>query len=219
MNKKKAFARKLITIAMTVLLTLNTSPLSICASTMASAMASAQTGEGACATAPVASEDATPSEEGGSVPSEPSASVDFSAADGSAAAEGKPAESEAASTSVPSATTESAENEPAGTERSAETVDAASAGPSSSDAARAPETFDGNNYLTNLKLSLRAGEISRVYELKPGETVDTRKDFPNGLPRSVKYSAELNIDTMAMLEAQGKYPFVTGDKVTVRCPI
>lgn len=214
MNKKKAFARKLITIAMTVLLTLNTSPLSICASTMASA----QTGEGACATAPVASEDATPSEEGGSVPSEPSASVDFSAADGSAAAEGKPAESEAASTSVPSATTESAENEPAGTERSAETVDAASAGPSSSDAARAPETFDGNNYLTNLKLSLRAGEISRVYELKPGETVDTRKDFPNGLPRSVKYSAELNIDTMAMLEAQGKYPFVTGDKVTVRVP-
>lgn len=214
MNKKKAFARKLITIAMTVLLTLNTSPLSICASTMASA----QTGEGACATAPVASEDATPSEEGGSVPSEPSASVDFSAADGSAAAEGKPAESEAASTSAPSATTESAENEPAGTESSTATVDAASAGPSSSDAARAPETFDGNNYLTNLKLSLRAGNVSKIYELKPGETVDTRKDFPDGLPRSVKYSAELNIDTKTMLEAQGKYPFVTGDKVTVRVP-
>lgn len=217
MNKKKAFARKLITIAMTVLLTLNTSPLSICASTLASA----QTGEGACATAPVASEDAIPSEEGGSVPSEPSASVDFSAADGPAAAEGKPAESEAASTSAPSASAESAESaeyEPAGTERSTATVDAASAGPSSSEAARKPETFDGNKYLTNLKLSLRAGDVSRIYELKPGETVDTREDFPDGLPRSVKYSAELNIDTEAMLKARGKYPFVTGDKVTVRVP-
>ena len=220
MSKKKAFANKLVVIAMTVLLTLNTSPLSVWASTMASA----QTGEGACATAPVVGEDATPSEEGGSIPSESSTSVDFSAADGSAAAGGKPAESEAASTSAPSATTESAEsaesaeNEPAGTESSTATVDAASAGPSSSDAARAPETFDGNNYLTNLKLSLMAGDVSKIYELKSGDTVDTRKDFPDGLPRSVKYSAELNIDTEAMLEAQGKYPFVTGDKFTVRVP-
>ena len=220
MNKKKAFAYKLVAIAMTVLLTLNTSPLSICASTMASA----QTGEGAYATAPVASEDASPSEEGDAVSSEPSAPVDPSAADGSAAAESKPAENKAASTPAFSASMESAANEPAGTESPAATADAAAADPAATgdpslnDAARASETFDGNDYLTNLKLSLRAGDVSKTYELKPGETVDTRADFPDGLSRSVKYSAELNIDTEAMLKAQGKYPFVTGDKVTVRVP-
>ena len=84
--------------------------------------------------------------------------------------------------------------------------------------AREAETFDANDYVKNLKFSLRAGDVSKAYELKAGETVDTRADFPDGLPRSAQYSAELNIDTKAMLEAQGKYPFVVGDKVTVRVP-
>lgn len=220
MNKKKALAYKLVAIAMTVLLTLNTSPLSIWASTKASA----QTGEGAYATAPVAGEVAASSEEGSSVSSEPSASADPSTEGAPAAAESKPDASESASEPASPASTESAANEPTGTENPVATTDAAAADPaaagdsSSSDVVRAPETFDGNNYLTNLKFSLRAGDVSKTYELKPGETVDTRADFPNGLPRSVKYSAELNIDTEAMLKAQGKYPFVMGDKVTVRIP-
>ena len=219
MNRKKAFAYKLVAIAMTVLLTLNTSPLSIWASTMPSAQTEGDT----YAIAPVAGEAAASSEEGGSASPEPSTSADSSAADDSAAAENKPAEGEAASAS--SATTESATNESASAQSPAASNDPAAASDpvpaddsSPNDDARAPETFDGNNYLTNLKFSLRAGDISKTYELKAGETVDTRADFPDGLPRSVKYSAELNIDTESMLKAQGKYPFVTGDKVTVRIP-
>ena len=84
--------------------------------------------------------------------------------------------------------------------------------------AREAQVFDANSYIKNLKLTLTSGETTKSYEAASGETIDTRADFPDGLSRTASYSSTIVLDTKSMLEAQGKYPFVTGDTVTCRVP-
>ena len=83
---------------------------------------------------------------------------------------------------------------------------------------REAEVFDANGYVSKLALSLTSGDVSKDYEASGSETIDTTKDFPDGLSRSATYVATLSIDTEGMLKAQDKYPFVAGDSITCSVP-
>ena len=90
---------------------------------------------------------------------------------------------------------------------------------------RDSETFDANSNVVHLALTLESDGTKMDYEAEGGETIDTTKDFPNGLSRTASYTATIAIDTKAMLQAQksdeypnGKYPFVKGDTVTCSMP-
>ena len=83
---------------------------------------------------------------------------------------------------------------------------------------RDAETFDANAYVNKLVFQVTSGDITKTYELGPGQTADTTKDFPDGLSRSADYTANLTINTEDMLKDQGKYPFVAGDKLVCSVP-
>ena len=87
-----------------------------------------------------------------------------------------------------------------------------------SESSRDAETFNANSYISKLTLSLTSGDKTKEYETEGSGEIDTRGDFPDGISRSATYVVNLNINTEDMLKAQGKYPFVAGDKIICSVP-
>ena len=200
MKYKKDVAQRAFAFVMTLLLTLNNLPVTSLAAALTDA--GGQTDD-AAATAVVDGRDQA------ATPDAPATAT----MDASAATAAEPA----AEATAPAAKKDAKDAGAAAKKSSNAAGDAKKDAAPAADA-RDAETFDANNYVKRLTLSLRSGDVSKNYELGAGESVDTRPDFPDGLSRSAQYSASVVIDTHAMLQAQGKYPFVTGDKVTVRVP-
>ena len=203
--KKTNLARKLAVVAMTMTLALSTSPFP----TVAQALAQDAARDGG---ATVMQDDAE--DQGISAGAEADANVapandvddanETPAANEGVAESGDPAVSEAAGVNAIAATDNA--------DPSADDVVA----PASSE--RQAETFDANAYVSKLRLALSSDGVTKTYEASGSEEIDTTGDFPNGLERKASYVADITIDTRSMLDAQGKYPFVAGDKITCRVP-
>ncbi len=213
MSKKKALAYKVVTVVMTALLTLNTSPFTMLASRAVAAETqqaiSSDTGseETTLNTAVDGVSDGdsteTSKQDGDMTPTEGSTSSQVS---GEEPVEGEENSNESALSLEGNGETLALSDSNDGEQSSV------------TDTSRASENFEGDSYVSKLTLSLTSGEVSKTYETTGSGTIDTTTDFPDGLSRSATYTANITINTQAMLEAQGKYPFVAGDTVTCKVP-
>lgn len=203
--KKTNLARKLAIVAMTMTLVLSTSPFP----TVAQALAqdAARDGEAAVVQDDAEGRDVSVDAEAdaNTVPGEGADDLNEAPAANEGVAEPEEAATDAAVGASAAAATDDAE---------LAADDAATPAP----AARPAETFDASAYVSQLNLTLSSGGVTKTYTASGSGEIDTTPDFPDGLERKASYVANITLDMKSMLDAQGKYPFVAGDKITCRVP-
>ena len=213
MSKKKVLAYRVVTVVMTLLLTFNTSPFTALATQATSGEEQEATyvDDGSSQNLVVSGDEGSESNDavGDSTSDETSDGQD-EVQSGDQTADGTDGGSDA----------QSQDSEQSAGNSGSELMPLSDGDDSLGNAAdsREAEAFDANDYVSKLTLSLTSGDVSKDYEASGSETIDTTKDFPDGLSRSATYVATLSIDTEGMLKAQGKYPFVAGDSITCSVP-